>query len=95
MTAWRHSRRSNALLVIAVVLVIVGLSSVAIYVFNALPVLGQPDESLVFWLLPFLLFGLAAAGNGVVLAVLWLLLVSTNRTGRQATGQDKRGSGHN
>lgn len=81
MTDWCHSRRSKALLAIAVVLVVVGFSSVAIYVFNALPVLGQPDESLLFWLLPFLLFGLAAAGVGAVLVVLWLLLVSTEQSG--------------
>lgn len=81
MTDWCHSRRSKALLAIAVVLIVVGFSSVAIYVFNALPVLGQPDESLLFWLLPFLLFGLAAAGVGAVLVVLWLLLVSTEQSG--------------
>ncbi|MDZ7789059.1 MAG: hypothetical protein U5L08_00910 [Xanthomonadales bacterium] len=81
MTAWRHSRRSKTLLAISAVLVGGGLLSVAIYVFNALPVLGQPDESLVFWLLPFLLFGLTAAGVGTVFFVLWLLLVSTDREG--------------
>lgn len=79
MTAWRHSRRSKALLAIAAVLVCGGLLSVAVYLVNALPVLGQPDESLVLWLLPFLLFGLAAAGVGTVFIVLWLLLVSTDR----------------
>ena len=73
---------TKRLLAISAVLVCGGLLSIAIYVFNALPVLGQPDESLVFWLLPFLLFGLAAAGVGTVLFVLWLLLVSTDRETR-------------
>lgn len=88
MTAWRHSRRSKALLAIAAALVSGGLLSVAIYFFNALAVLGQPDESLVLWLLPFLLFGLAAAGVGTVFIVLWLLLVSTDRAGSDRDNRD-------
>lgn len=95
MSKSRHSPKSNGLLILAVVLIVVGLASVAAYVFNALPVLGQADESLVFWLLPFLLFGLVSAGIGTVLAVLWLLLVSTDRDRRederpepQAPGRD-------
>lgn len=83
MNTWRHSRRSNTLLSVAIVLVAVGLLSVGIYAFNVLAVLDQADQSMVFWLLPFLLFGLAAAGNGVVLAVLWLLLVSTEGQGNK------------
>lgn len=78
MSSWRHSRRSNTLLSVAIGLVVIGLLGVGVYAFSVLPVLDQADQSMVFWLLPFLLFGLAAVGNGVVLAVLWLLLVSTD-----------------
>lgn len=90
MRNWQHNSRSKALLTMAAVLVVAGLLSVAIYVLNALPVWGQPDESLLLWLLPFLLFGLAAAGVGMVLAVLWLLLVSTGRSGGEVAGVEKR-----
>ncbi|MEE4303918.1 MAG: hypothetical protein V2J19_07145 [Wenzhouxiangella sp.] len=75
-------RRSRVLLAIAVALVLGGLAAVATYVVHFVGLLDQADQSMAFWLLPLLQFGLAAAGSGTVLAVLWLLLVSTDRSGR-------------
>ncbi|WP_376695539.1 hypothetical protein [Wenzhouxiangella sp. EGI_FJ10305] len=91
MNTWRHSRRSNTLLSVAIGLVMIGLLAVGVYAFNVLAVLDQADQSMVFWLLPFLLFGLAAVGNGVVLAVLWLLLVSTEGPGNKGDGPGASG----
>jgi hypothetical protein len=78
-------RRSRALLAIAVVLVVAGLAAVATYVVHFVGLLDEADQSMAFWLLPLLQFGLAAAGSGTVLVVLWLLLVSTDRA---ADGQE-------
>lgn len=75
-------RRSRVLLAIAVALVVGGLAAVATYVVHFVGLLDQADQSMAFWLLPLLQFGLAAAGVGTVLVVLWLLLVSTDRSGR-------------
>jgi len=86
MTTWRHSKRSNILLAVALGLIAAGCLAVGGYVFSLVPVIGGPDESLIFWLLPFLFFGLAAAGMGIVLAVLWLLLVSTD--GNRGEGEN-------
>jgi hypothetical protein len=55
---------------------------VAGYGVGALSTMGDADQSMVFWLLPFLLGGLAMAGVGTVLLVLWLILVSSERSDR-------------
>lgn len=48
-----------------------GLILIGMYVFGAvIEPLGEPDQSLLFWLLPFLLVGVAATVIGVVLLVL-------------------------
>lgn len=90
MTAWRHTRRSNLLLVVALGLVGAGFLSVGVYVFGALAVVGEADQSMLFWLLPFLFFGLTAAGVGVVLAVLWLLMVSSDASRSEPAPIERR-----
>lgn len=91
MSAWRHSGRSNALLSVAIGLVVIGLLAVGIYAFSALAVMGQADQSMLFWLLPFLFVGLASAGVGVVLAVLWLLLVNTDGASSEGDANEAPG----
>jgi len=45
-----------------------GLSLVSMYVYSAvIDRLGEPDQSLLFWLIPFLLIGLAASIAGIVM----------------------------
>lgn len=61
-------------LAIALILMLSGLLSTAVYVVAFLGALGQFDQSLAFWMLPFLLLGLSAAGVGLVLLIVWLLL---------------------
>jgi hypothetical protein len=80
MTDKHDKSRSRTLLVIGLALVVAGLLSVATYVVNFIGVLDQADQSMAFWLLPLLQFGLAASGVGTVLVVLWLLLISTDRS---------------
>lgn len=80
-------RRSRTLLTIAIAMIVLGLISVAAYAVGFFAVLDQADQSMAFWLLPFLFLGLAAAGVGAVLVVLWLLLVSTERS----ADPDRRG----
>jgi hypothetical protein len=82
MSQRTHSVRSHALRVLAIVLIVVGVVSVAGYGVGALSTMGDADQSMVFWLLPFLLGGLAMAGVGTVLLVLWLILVSSERSDR-------------
>jgi|GEM_PF-4837597 len=86
MTDHSLRRRSNVLLAVAVGLIVVGLAAVATYVVNFVGLLDQADQSMAFWLLPFLLFGLSSALFGTVLVVLWLLLV--NMDGRADPGAD-------
>jgi len=82
MSRRAHSARSHALRVLAIVLIVVGVVSVAGYGLGVLSTIGEADQSLTFWLLPFLLGGLAMAGVGTVLLVLWLILVSSERSDR-------------
>lgn len=58
----------------------------ATYVVSFVGLLDQADQSMAFWLLPFLLFGLSSALFGTVLVVLWLLL--PNMDGNAAPGAD-------
>ena len=88
MSDRQSDRRTKALLTASLSLVAFGLLAVATYVFNVVSVLDQADQALAFWLLPFLLFGLAASGVGAVLFALWLLLVHVDRNGDEA-GRDE------
>lgn len=88
MTGDRRNPRAQALRVLAVALIVVGLASVALYGVGVLSVLGEADQSMAFWLLPFLFGGMALAGVGTVLLVLWLLLISTEPEDRRRRAQD-------
>ena len=74
MNRRRHGARSSVLLAIALVLAGIGLLSLGVYAVGFVIAMGESDGSMAFWLLPFLLYGLAAVGVGTVLAVLWGLL---------------------
>ncbi|WP_203594790.1 hypothetical protein [Wenzhouxiangella limi] len=56
------------------ILIITGAVSVGLYAFEAWSVAGAADQSIVFWMLPFLLGGLLLIGFGVTLLVFWRLL---------------------
>lgn len=75
--------RASIVLALALVLILSGLLSVTVYVVAFLAALDQVDQSMAFWMLPFLLFGLSAAGVGLVLVILWLLLRSETVNGGQ------------
>jgi hypothetical protein len=52
------------------ILFLVGLSGIWVYVVQAvINRLGEPDQSLLFWYLPFLMFGFMGAGGGVMLYI--------------------------
>lgn len=58
-------------LVAGALLTLFGLALVAAYVFGAVvDRLGEPDQSLLFWYLPFLLIGIMAVVAGAAAAVL-------------------------
>jgi hypothetical protein len=86
----RRNARSSVLLVLAAALGGIGLVSVGFYAIGFLNALGDSDGSMAFWLLPFLLYGLAAMGVGTVLAVLWLLLVRLEADVEEAPGRENR-----
>lgn len=65
-------RRTRGWLIVALVFgslsLLAGLTLVGMYVFSAIiEPLGEPDQSLLFWLMPFLLVGVGATVLGVVL----------------------------
>lgn len=68
---------------------LLGISLIGMYVFSAIiEPLGQPDQSLLFWLVPFLLIGLAATVCGIVLLLLGVIL----RRGTTTADRMRRGT---
>lgn len=67
----RHNRAwSIVALVFGSLCALTGVALVGMYVFSAIiEPFGQPDQSLLFWLAPFLLIGLGASVSGAVLIV--------------------------
>ena len=79
MTSQRNSLRARVLLLMGGVLTIAGTGSVGFYAFKAWSLAGAADQSMAFWLLPFLLGGLLLIGFGVALLVFWRLLVKSDQ----------------
>lgn len=73
--------RQRTLLVLGSMLIPAGTMLVGFYAFEAWSVAGAADQSMAFWLLPFLLGGLLLISFGVTLLVFWRLLVKT-KSGR-------------
>ena len=66
--------RAEALRVLGLAMMAVGLLSAAGYAVSLFTMNAPGDHAMAFWLLPFLLGGLALVGTGGVVLVLWLLL---------------------
>lgn len=81
-TRSRHLKRyvPHAALLCGVFLLLAGLGLAWTYVHGAiLARLGEPDQSLLFWYLPFLLLGIGALATGSGLALWGLHALRTRR----------------
>ena len=58
MSSHRNNLRALVLLLVGSILIIAGAASVGLYAFEAWSLAGAADQSMSFWLLPFLLGGL-------------------------------------
>lgn len=81
MTSQRKKLRARALILMGGALITAGTTSVGFYAFEAWSVAGAADQSIAFWMLPFLLGGLLLIGFGIMLLVFWRLLVKA-KSGR-------------
>ena len=79
MSSHRNNLRALALLLMGSILSSAGTASVGLYAFEAWSLAGATDQSMAFWLLPFLLGGLLLIGFGVALLVFWRLLVKSDQ----------------
>lgn len=79
ISSQRYKLRARFLLLMGSVLIIAGAASVGFYSFEAWSVAGAADQSMTFWMLPFLLVGLLLVGFGAILLVFWRLLVKAGR----------------
>lgn len=76
MTGQGRSFRARILLLISGSLIVAGTTAIGLYAFEAWSVAGTADQSMFFWMLPFLLSGLLLIGLGGVLLVFRRLLVN-------------------
>lgn len=79
MLSRRVSIRALALLVMGSISIIGGAAGVGSYAFEVWPQAGAADQSMAFWMLPFLLGGLLLICCGVALLVFWRLLMNSDR----------------
>ena len=75
MSSHRNNLRALVLLLVGSILIIAGAASVSFYAFQAWSLAGAADQSMSFWMLPFLLGGVLLLGFGVMLLVFCRLLV--------------------
>lgn len=86
MSSQGRNVRTRILFLISGSLIVAGTTSIGLYAFEAWSVAGSADQSMAFWMLPFLLGGLLLIGLGAVLLVFWRLLVNEGNERRPETG---------
>ncbi|NEZ02575.1 hypothetical protein G4Y73_00255 [Wenzhouxiangella sp. XN201] len=75
MMSWRE----GLLYVMSAVTGIIGLLLIGTYAWSVWSVVGEPDQSIIFWYSAFLLFGLFLVAVAIVFVVLARIMRRENR----------------